>query len=217
MGRGPALARVSQAGRRPVHRRHPPHRAAVLLPRPSPRRDDPICARDAGRDRRQGGGELRARRDDHRRRTRRAARRQHRPARGVLDFDELFGRGLARDARRARAGEDARDQPQGVRGRPRLGGELRAPIRRRASSRRRPASRPRAAPRRRGGRDRRSLVQGVRHLRHAVPGAVSGDDGATGRDGRCGRRRAAVAGVCEWLCPDFAVSVRAAAREAQVA
>ena len=75
----------------------------------------------------------------------------------------------------ARAGEDARDQPQCVRGRPRLGGNrarrsvvpLRAGVARRHGAR--------AAPRRRGRRDRRSLVQGLRHLRHAVPRAVSGD------------------------------------------
>ena len=169
---------LSSARHRPLHRRHPPHRAAVRLPRPPPRRADPLRARDAGRDRRQCRRKLRARRDPIADGARRAARRQHRAARRPLDVDGLSGRGLARHARRHSRRRRPRDQPRGVRGRPRLGGSR---ARRSVAALRRrrfavAAHRPRTTPRRRVARDQRRLVQGLRHLREAVPGALPGAD-----------------------------------------
>ena len=184
MGRGPALARLSQAGLRRLHRRHPPHRAALLVPRPPPRRGDPYAretpAEIAGKvaesyalDATTIAAELGEPR---------AA--EHRPARRLstsMDYpveDWLATLDVLAPAK------TPRDQPQGVRGRPRLGG---SGARRSVAALRADVPVACAPPPRRDRRRRLEIneawCKGCDICVEAVPRALPGADRRADRDG----------------------------------
>ncbi len=218
MGGRAALARLSQARRRRLHRRHAPHRAAVRLPQPQARRGDPLRLGDAGRNRRQGRRELRARRDGDRHGTRRTPRRQHRAARRPLGVD-----GLSRRATGSRPSNRWRRS------------KTRAINRKAFEAGRAWAEAARADPSLRFDAELLRLRRAV-----AAPDVVvTLEINAAWCKGcdicvklcpeRCLALNAeqvavltnpeACTGchVCEWLCPDFAISVRTSSREPAVA
>ena len=178
---------LPQARHRHLHLRHQAHRAALRLPQPASGRADALFARDAGRSRRACRRRLRHRRHRHGRGTRQRARGQRRPARRAVDGARISARGLGA----ARSPSSCRRRPS--RSISRRSGAAAPGSRRRATLRRPPkARRSTGAGRARAYSVRleitSGLVQELRHLREAVPGALpAAERRAHRRAGRAGQ------------------------------